>query len=338
MKNYFENKIILVTGGCGSIGSEIVRQLLKFKPKAIRIFDNDEANQFKLAQELKSNKIRSLIGDVRDYERVMRAMNDVDIVFHAAALKHVPLCEYNPFEAVNTNVIGTKNLVNAAIHNQIDIFVGISTDKAVNPINTMGATKLLSEKIITNAPIGTWQVKFCCVRFGNVLNSVGSVIPIFKEQIKKGGPITITHNEMTRFFMSLKEAVSLVIKSAEIVKGGETFILKMPALKVLDLAKVMVEELAPKYGFEPKKIVFKTIGVRPGEKIHEALMSNEEAPYMVEHKQMLILYNSLLSQYGSKQKIKLNRTINLEGYNSETIGLLSKDKIKKKLYELKIIE
>ncbi len=122
MKNYFENKIILVTGGCGSIGSEIVRQLLKFKPKAIRIFDNDEANQFKLAQELKSNKIRSLIGDVRDYERVMRAMNDVDIVFHAAALKHVPLCEYKPFEAVNTNVIGTKNLDNAAIHKQIDIY------------------------------------------------------------------------------------------------------------------------------------------------------------------------------------------------------------------------
>jgi len=336
MKKVFEGKTILVTGGCGSIGSEIVRQLLKFDPRVIRVFDNNEAGHFRLNQKIKSNRIRNLIGDIRDKERLTRAMEDVDIVFHAAALKHVPFCEYNPFEAVNTNVVGTKNVVDVAIQERVDKFIGISTDKAVNPINTMGATKLLSEKIITNAPIGKTHVKFCCVRFGNVLNSTGSVIPIFKRQIKNGGPVTITSKEMTRFFMSLQESVSLVLKAAELTQGGETFILKMKALKIVDLAEVLVNELAPIYGKDPKKIKYKIIGVRSGEKIHESLMSREEAEYMFKHDDMLILYNSLLA-YHNHGHIKKNGKARCMDYNSGNIPLLNKKEIKEVLCKDKVI-
>lgn len=336
MKNIFKGKIILVTGGCGSIGSEIVKQLLKFKPESIRVFDHDEHAHFKFSQEVKSKRIRHLIGDIRDKERVVRAMDEVDIVFHAAALKHVPFCEYNPFEAVNTNVVGTKNLVDVAIEKGVDKFIGISTDKAVNPINTMGATKLLSEKIVTNAPLGKSKVKFCCVRFGNVLASSGSVIPIFKKQIKDGDVVTITSDKMTRFFMSLHDAVSLVLKAADLVKGGETFILKMDALSVIDLAKVLVEELAPKYGKDPATMKYKMIGVRPGEKMSESLMNEEESEYMTELKDMLVLHGSLLSAHGLDE-LKKGKPAKISNYNSDTVPLLNKEEIKRKLYEKKII-
>lgn len=336
MKDIFKDKTILVTGGCGSIGSEIVRQLLQFEPKSIRVFDHDEAGHFKLGQRLQSKKIRPLIGDIRDKERVMRAMEDVDIVFHAAALKHVPLCEYNPFEAVNTNVAGTKNLVDVAIQNRIEKFIGISTDKAVNPINTMGATKLLSEKVITNAPIGMSKVKFCCVRFGNVLNSVGSVIPIFKAQIKKGGPLTITDNNMTRFFMDVSEAVRLVLQAARLTEGGETFILKMEALRIKDLAEVLAEQLAPRYGHDADKIDYTWIGIRPGEKLHESLMTEEEAKFMAEAEGMLILRNSLLYR-ASKSEVSQNGDVKMTSYESNKIGLLTKDQIKDRLVQKKIV-
>lgn len=336
LKEIFENKIILVTGGCGSIGSEIVKQILQYNPHSIRIFDNSEDGHFKLNQKIKSEKIRNLIGDVRDRERILRAMEDVDIVFHAAALKHVPFCEYNPFEAVNTNVVGTQNVVDAAVKRNIEIFVGISTDKAVNPINTMGATKLLSEKIITNAPIGQSKTKFCCVRFGNVLNSNGSVIPIFNEQISKGGPVTITSEKMTRFFMSIEDSVNLVLKAASIVKGGETFILKMDALKITDLAEVMVEELAPKYGYDPKSMKYKNIGVRIGEKLYERLMNTEESMFAEETEDMIILKDSLLARSNYKINIP-NGNIQTKEYHSDNVKHLNKETIRKLLYEKKIL-
>lgn len=281
LEKTFRNKDILITGGCGSIGSEIVKQLLRYKPKRIKVFDNNESGLFNLQQKLKSPVIRILVGDIRDKERLRMAVRGSDIVFHAAALKHVPLCEYNPYEAVYTNVIGTQNLVEVAREEKVEKLIAISTDKAVNPINTMGATKLLSEKLVLTAEIGdSCKTKFSCVRFGNVLNSVGSVIPIFKEQIKKGGPVTITSRKMLRFFMSMPEAVRLVLLSADLAKGGEIFILKMKKIMIIDMAEVMIEKMAPSYGYSPDKIEIEEIGIRPGEKLDEQLVTEEEKAYL----------------------------------------------------------
>lgn len=246
--NIFEGKDILVTGGCGSIGSEIVRQLITYGPKRVRVLDNDESGHWRLSQEIDSPVIRNLVGDVRDRARVDRAMEGVDYVFHAAALKHVPLCEYNPYEAVHTNVIGTQNVVDSAINMGVKKFIGISTDKAVNPINTMGATKLLSERLIVNAPVGFSDIQVSCVRFGNVLGSVGSVIPMFKQQIAKGGPVTVTTPDMTRFFMTIPQAVRLVLSAAERMVGHEVFVLKMDVARIMDIAEVMIDAFAPQYG------------------------------------------------------------------------------------------
>ncbi len=287
-KNIFKNKEILVTGGCGSIGSEIVRQLIKHKPKLIKIFDNDEAKMFEIQQELNNfKKARYLIGDIRDETRLKVAMKNTNIVFHCAALKHVPLCEYNPYEAVKTNVIGTQNVIKISREEEIDKVVFISTDKAVNPINTMGATKLLSEKLIIN-DIGSYKTKFCCVRFGNVLNSSGSVIPTFINQIKKGKPITITSTDMTRFFMSIKEATNLVLRAAEISKGREIFILKMKSLRIIDLAKAVINNM--NISSENNRSRIKITGVRPGEKLHEILLTQEESRNVKNLKDMFVLY------------------------------------------------
>lgn len=330
MKTIFENKDILVTGGCGSIGSEIVKQLLKYNPKKIRVFDNNESNLFHLGQELSTDKVRLLIGDIRDRNRVHRAVRGADIVFHAAALKHVPLCEYNPFEAVSTNVIGTENLISAAIDNNVKKFIGISTDKAVNPINTMGATKLLSEKIIVDTALSQINTKFCCVRFGNVLDSVGSVIPIFRKQIEEGGPLTITDMEMSRYFMTKSDAINLVLKAAEITKGGEIFVLKMSALKVIDLAQAMIGVLAPKHGHKPEDIGLKFIGIRFGEKMHESLMTQEESAYSEDIGDMYAIRHPSVSDVARKPRAEINN-------NSKNVKYLSISQIKEILKETGIV-
>jgi UDP-N-acetylglucosamine 4,6-dehydratase/5-epimerase len=290
--NIFEGKDILVTGGCGSIGSEIVRQLIMHEPKRVRVLDNDETGHWRLGQELASPLLRNLIGDIRDRDRLGRAMEGVDYVFHAAALKHVPLCEYNPYEAVHTNVIGTQNVVDAAISHGVKKLIGISTDKAVNPINTMGATKLLSERLIVNAPVGFSEIQVGCVRFGNVLGSAGSVIPMFRQQIAKGGPLTITTPEMTRFFMTIPQAVDLVLKAAERMVGHEVFVLKMDVARILDIAEIMIDALAPKYGHRPADIAIEYIGKRAGEKTHEFLFTEDEVPNITVLEDMFIIRNS----------------------------------------------
>lgn len=289
--NFFKDKSILVTGGVGSIGSVLVKKLLELDPRVIRIFDNNETGLYDLYNELQSKKIRPLIGDIRDKERINRALEGIDIVFHASALKHVPLCEYNPFDAVKTNILGTQNIMDAALDHAIDKVILISTDKAANPTNVMGATKLLAERLTVsmNYYRGKRSTAFSCVRFGNVLNTRGSVVPLFKNQIAKGGPVTLTDSGMTRFMMTIPKAIDLVFKATELSRGGEIFILKMPALRVKDLAEVVVEELAPRCGYKSEDIEIKNIGKRPGEKIYEELMTSYEAEYAYENEDMFIV-------------------------------------------------
>jgi FlaA1/EpsC-like NDP-sugar epimerase len=336
MSNFFKNKDILVTGGCGSVGSALVKSLLRYDVKRVRSFDINETGQFNLQEETKNNKLRILIGDIRDKRRLEWAMKGVDIVFHAAALKHVPLCEYNPFEAVSTNVYGTQNLIEVARDEQVDKFLAISTDKAVNPINTMGATKLLSEKLVMNASLGDVKTLFSCVRFGNVINSSGSVIPIFSKQISQGGPVTITSNEMTRFFMSNQESVNLIFKAAYKMKGREILILKMKSLRVVDLAEIMIEELAPKYGYKPSDIKINIVGTRPGEKLYESLMTEEEARHVEDQDDMFVLRPGVVTPHVVTRET-ITEPLETKEYVSKYAGLLKKDEIRKILKMEKII-
>ncbi len=324
LNDFYKGKKVLVTGGSGSIGQKIVKELLKYDVDVVRVFDNNETALFDLEQDLDSSKIRLFVGDIRNSNRLKTAFKDVDIVFHAAAYKHVPLCEYNPADAVETNVGGTQNIIEAAIYCGVEKVVLISTDKAVSPVNVMGATKLLAERLMisSNAYSGADGTKFSCVRFGNVLNSRGSVIPVFKKQIKKGGPITITDEEMSRFIMHIHEAAKLILNAGEISEGGEIFILKMPAVKVTDLAEAMIEYYAPKYGFNVKDIDVKIIGKRIGEKLNEELMTVDEMLYAEETDDLFII----------RKEINENHP-NIV-YNSSEIEQLSKDEILKVLSEL----
>jgi FlaA1/EpsC-like NDP-sugar epimerase len=296
-KNYAENfrdKTILVTGGTGSIGSEIVRKLLEYPVRQVRILSRDEYKQFQMEQELKDQpkgRVSFLIGDIRDRDRVLLAAEGVDMIFNAAAMKHVHLCEFNPFEAIKTNVLGTQNLVDAARYHNVEKYVHISTDKAALPANVMGATKLLAEKIAISAEQykGTHKTIFSAVRFGNVFASRGSVVPLFMEQIEKGGPVTLTHKDMTRFMMSIPQAAELVLKAAFYSKGGELFILKMPVMRIEDLARGMIEIFAKKYGHDPKDIKIQIVGKREGEKIYEVLMTEGEAEDIFENDYMFCI-------------------------------------------------
>ena len=331
LKNFYEGKTILVTGGVGSIGSGIVRKVLMSNPEAARVLDGNETGLFDLEQELQSEKIRPFVGDVKDKERLRRAIEDVDVVFHAAALKHVPLCEYNPFEAVKTNVYGTQNQIDVAMDEEVEKFITISTDKAVNPVNVMGATKLLAERLTISANFykGERKTAFSCVRFGNVLYSRGSVLPLFEEQIKKGF-ITLTDSNMTRFIMNTSQAVELILKAAKIAVGGEVFILKMPAVRIEDLAEVMIEKLAPKYGYKIEEIEIKTIGKRVGEKLYEELMTEEEAENAYEDEEMFVVLPRTLGIVGDlpyKLPDNFKKSENRK-YSSENVKLLTKEEVK----------
>lgn len=292
MINEFKNKRILITGGTGSIGSVIVKELLKYDPYRIRIFSRDESKQFELMHKLECREplVNFLIGDIRDKERLNMAMENIDIVFHAAALKHVVSCEKNPFEAVKTNVQGTQNVIDCAFANKVDKVIGISTDKATDPTNVMGCTKLLAEKsmLATYFYKGSKKTKFCFVRFGNVLGSRGSVVPLFINQIKKGGPLTISDPEMTRFLMTIEDAVNLVFKSSVLMKGREIFILKMPTVTIKDLAQAVLEVMQEKYNAS-KNIDIKIIGKRDGERKHEKLLTKEESENSLETDEMFII-------------------------------------------------
>lgn len=284
--DFFRKRRILITGACGTVGRELVNQLAPVKGiKELIGVDNNESELFFLEQRFSDfRNNRFYLTDVRDVKKLCRVMRDVDIVFHTAAFKHVILCERSPFEAVQTNILGVQNIIEAATECGVGRVIFTSSDKAVNPTNVMGTSKLMSERLMTAANVkrdGNGPV-FASTRFGNVLGSRGSVIPIFREQILQGGPVTITDREMTRFIMSIKEAVRLVIDSARLAKGGEVFVTKMPAIRILDLAEVMIDELASGYGFEPKKIQINDIGTKPGEKMYEELMNLEEIRRSIE--------------------------------------------------------
>lgn len=332
LNSFYCGKTVLVTGGVGSIGSFLVREILKHDPKSVRVFDNNESGLFDLEQDLASKKIRSFVGDIRDKDRLTMAMDGVDIVFHAAALKHVPLCEFNPFDAVKTNVIGTQNVLDAAFTQGVQKVITISTDKAANPSNVMGATKLLAERLTISANNyrGHKKTTFSCVRFGNVLNSRGSVVPLFAKQIQKGGPITVTHPDMRRFFMDIPSASHLILTAGMLSCGNEIFILKMPALRIMDLAEVMRATFAPRYGFEPETIPISVVGVRCGEKIDEVLMTLDETTSVFENNEMYIVLPNTIpySDYSPLETVPPGfQPATVNSFSSENARLITKEEI-----------
>ena len=289
MKSIIKGKVVLVTGGTGSIGQALVEKAVKFGAKKIIIFSNDENGLYEMESGLPNNsKIQYIIGDIRDPDAISSIPKGVDIIFHAAALKHVDRCESNPFEAVTVNILGTKNIIKYAISEKVKKVIFISTDKAVNPFGVMGATKLLAEKLISAESLVDKTI-FASVRFGNVLNTRGSIIPRIEKQIEKGGPITLTDKRMKRFFMTKDEAVSLILHATELSQGGETFVMKMPIIQLIDLFEAMKIVLAPKFGHKPSQIKTKIIGIRRGEKLTENLLTNYELSNVLETKDFFII-------------------------------------------------
>jgi UDP-N-acetylglucosamine 4,6-dehydratase len=262
-----DNRTVLVTGGTGSFGKAFVQRALQSKAKKVIVFSRDEQKHYHLERELDDRRLRYFVGDIRDRDRLQTALRDVDIVVHAAAMKHVPICEYNPIEAVQTNVNGARNLIEAAMANGVEKVIALSTDKAVSPANLYGATKLCMEKLLiaANAYAGDRWTRFSVVRYGNVMGSAGSVIPLFRQQQQRG-QLTITDHRMTRFWIEMKDAVALVLRGLQLMSGGEIYIPKLPTSDIETLA----EAVAP-------GIPRRSIGIRPGEKLHETLISAEEA-------------------------------------------------------------
>lgn len=266
----FDDKVIFISGATGSWGQTLTRRLLQdYQPRQIICFSRGELQQVLMQRKFQDPRLKFVIGDVRDYEAVRFAMKGVDIVFHLAALKHVPICEDHPQEAIKTNITGTSNIVNAAIENHVDKVIDVSTDKAVDPLNLYGMTKAVGEKLIIQANQLSTHTRFVCIRGGNVMGSNGSVIPYFIEQIRQGGPITITDKNMTRFFLTLEEAIGLLFKAAEASIGGETFVMNMPSCRIADVAEVLMQH----YG----RVAVKEMGAKPGEKLDEMLISQHEA-------------------------------------------------------------
>jgi len=307
IEDFIKNKVVLVTGAAGSIGSELSRQVAKFNPKAILLLDQDETGIFNISKELENNfsnfKIKPLVADIRDEEKIKEIFRELQpkIVFHAAAYKHVPLMEENPDEAVKNNILGTENIVRVSLDNDIEKFVFISTDKAVNPTSIMGATKRFGE-MICQAYNQKNKTKFVSVRFGNVLNSRGSVIPIFREQIKRGGPVEVTHRDMKRYFMLTSEACLLVMQAGAMGQGGEVFVLDMgKPIKIWDLAKEMIKLS----GFEPDKdiaVVF--TGTRPGEKLFEEMLTAEEGTAATQNQKIFVAKLSAIKLEDLEKQLK----------------------------------
>lgn len=332
----FSNKRILVTGGTGSFGHQIVDRLLGEEPAEIRIFSRDEDKQVRMSEQYgmghqypRRAALNFVIGDVRNRESVREAVRGIDIIFHAAALKQVPLCEYHVWEAVQTNVVGAQNVIQAALEENVEKVVAVSTDKAVKPVNAMGMTKSIQEKLFTAANFHKTGKRtiFVCVRYGNVVGSRGSVIPLFKRQIESGGPVTITDPRMTRFILTLPEAIDLVFRAVRVGVGGEIFVLKISAALVMDIAEVMVESLSPK-----KDIAVQTVGIRPGEKIHEVLVSEAEAVRTIEDGSTFLILPQIDLE-NTKSFYSEDSLVTFSEYTSETAKRLTREEIRSVLLD-----
>lgn len=306
----FKDKVILITGGSGSWGNELTTQLLDKNPRKIIIFSRGELAQVNMERKFQDDRIQFVIGDVRDYESVNRVCKGVDIVFHLAALKHVPVCENQPQEAIKTNISGTINLVNACINNGVKKFIDVSTDKAVSPTNLYGMTKSVGEKLTIQANKLTDSTDFVCIRGGNVLGSNGSVVPHFINQIKTQNKITITDSTMTRFFLTLSEAISILFQAAEFSVGGETYVMNMPSFYISDLAKVLMKY----YGDE--NTIIEEIGIREGEKIHEVLVSEHEAKTTFTFNEDYYVILPELKIYRNYSHIDKNKKVLFETFSS----------------------
>lgn len=287
----FDNKSILITGGTGSFGKQYVKTILeRYKPKRLIVFSRDELKQFEMEQVFNHECMRYFIGDVRDLERLQQAMNDVDYVIHAAALKQVPAAEYNPTECLKTNVHGAENVIRAAIDNEVDKVIALSTDKAANPINLYGASKLASDKLFVaaNNMAGGHRTTFSVVRYGNVVGSRGSVVPFFKKLVAEGADyLPITHDEMTRFWITLQQGVDFVLKDFERMQGGEIFVPKIPSVRVVDLATAMAPGLDQKI-----------IGIRPGEKLHEIMCPADDSHLTLEFEDHYVIRPTIVFHHG----------------------------------------
>ncbi|ANE46086.1 UDP-N-acetylglucosamine 4,6-dehydratase [Paenibacillus swuensis] len=320
----YQNKTLLVTGGTGSWGHELVHQLLPLGPKEIIIFSRNESSQVAMKRMFEDDRLSFCIGDVRDKEALMKACQGVDYVFHLAALKHVPVCEDQPYEALKTNVLGTQNIIEAAIENKVKKVINISTDKAANPSNFYGMTKAIGEKLIVYANLQRSQTEFVCVRGGNVLGTNGSVIHLFMKQIKERNQIGITDKAMTRFFLTMQEAIGLLLRASEVGVGGEIFVMTMPACKILDLAEVLMESL------DKTDVEVIELGIRPGEKIHEVLYSDYESLTTVHYDEEYLVILPTLPIPGLKEKYEHCPPVALTNFNSGD-SLMTKDEIKELL-------
>ena len=334
----FDGKTILITGGTGSLGNVLTRKLLEQNVDKIRIFSRNESKQIEMESELNDKRLRFFVGDIRDLNRLSKAVEDVDIVFHAAALKHVPKVEYNPFEAIKTNVVGSQNVIDACLRENVERVICVGTDKAVSPLNTYGATKLLMEKLFVSANNALnrekYKTRFIALRYGNVLGSSGSVVPKFIEQIKNKMKITITDPKMTRFSITMNEAVSFILKATEIGRGSEIFIPKLKAYSISTVRDALFEIL----GNTGEEI----IGLRPGEKLQETLINSDELRYTWEFNNMKMIINPFYSMFNEKSIEDVypgvQKDINTKTYSSDNVDEISKQELIELIKKSNLVE